>query len=209
MEWYIVYAKFDGCKTFKAFDVNEGRTVGNLIYATLLENTEENRKKLQDLADLNKEYHLQLQLRRKQKVCFQTAWYKVCGDWQSPLLLRVAVRPLPLQYFVVADTGSKSSLTAEAGWTFLQKDHWSLPHFSCFLCLWSTRPPMAGSCFLFSIPIPLSEQGIWQWLGLFLLLPIPGFWSFRVLPLIFQTFLMLSGYKFRVVEVLFLYTLLA
>jgi hypothetical protein len=73
MEWYIVYAKFDGCKTFKAFDVNEGRTVGNLIYATLLENTEENRKKLQDLADLNKEYHLQLQLRRKQKVCFQTA----------------------------------------------------------------------------------------------------------------------------------------
>ena len=40
---------------------------------TLLENTEENRKKLQDLADLNKEYHLQLQLRRKQKVCFQTA----------------------------------------------------------------------------------------------------------------------------------------
>lgn len=72
MEWYIVYAKFDGCKTFKAFDLNEGRTVGNLIYATLLENTEENRKKLQDLADLNKEYHLQLQLRRKQKVCFKT-----------------------------------------------------------------------------------------------------------------------------------------
>ena len=23
MEWYIVYAKFDGCKGFKAFDVNE------------------------------------------------------------------------------------------------------------------------------------------------------------------------------------------
>ena len=31
MEWYIVYAKFDGCKSFKAFDINEGRQVGNLI----------------------------------------------------------------------------------------------------------------------------------------------------------------------------------
>ena len=41
MEWYIVYAKFDGCKGFKAFDVNEGRQVGNLIYASLVENTED------------------------------------------------------------------------------------------------------------------------------------------------------------------------
>ena len=32
-------AKFDGCKGFKAFDVNEGRQVGNLIYASLMENT--------------------------------------------------------------------------------------------------------------------------------------------------------------------------
>ena len=38
MEWNIVYAKFDGCKGFKAFDINEGRLVGNLIYASLLEN---------------------------------------------------------------------------------------------------------------------------------------------------------------------------
>lgn len=72
MEWYIVYAKFDGSKGFRAFDVNEGRQVGNLIYATLMENTEEKRQKLQELADLNKEYHLVLQLRRKGKVCFQT-----------------------------------------------------------------------------------------------------------------------------------------
>lgn len=72
MEWYIVYAKFDGCKCFRAFDVNEGRQVGNLIYATLLENTEDTRTKLQDLADLNKEYNLVLQLRRKNRVCFQT-----------------------------------------------------------------------------------------------------------------------------------------
>ncbi len=72
MEWYIVYAKFDGCKGFRAFDLNEGRQVGNLIYASLLENTEETRGKLQKLADLNKECHLILQLRRKNKVCFQT-----------------------------------------------------------------------------------------------------------------------------------------
>ena len=72
MEWYICYARFDGGKSFKAFDVNEGRQVGNLIYASLMENTEDTRTKLQELADLNKECHLILQLRRKGKVCFQT-----------------------------------------------------------------------------------------------------------------------------------------
>ncbi len=72
MEWFIVYAKFDGCKSFRAFDVNEGRQVGNLIYATLVENTEETQNKLQQLADLNKEYHLVLQLRRNGRVRFQT-----------------------------------------------------------------------------------------------------------------------------------------
>ena len=72
MNWSIVYAKFDGCKGFKAFDINEGRQVGNLIYASLIENTEENQQKLQRLADLNKECHLVLQLRRKGRVTFQT-----------------------------------------------------------------------------------------------------------------------------------------
>lgn len=72
MDWHIVYAKYDGCKTFKAFDVSEGHPVGNLIYATLLENTDDNRWKLQELADMNKEYHLVFQLRRNGKVCFQT-----------------------------------------------------------------------------------------------------------------------------------------
>lgn len=72
MDWHILYAKFDGCKTFKAFDINECRQVGNLIYATLLENTEHVQQKLQELADLNKELHLVLQLRRNGKVCFQT-----------------------------------------------------------------------------------------------------------------------------------------
>lgn len=72
MEYHIVYAKFDGCKSFKAFDVNEGRQVGNLIYASLVENTEDTSTKLQKLADLNKECHLTLQLRRNGKVKFQT-----------------------------------------------------------------------------------------------------------------------------------------
>lgn len=72
MNWHIVYAKFAGCKGFKAFDINEGRQVGNLIYASLLENTVDNRQKLQRLADLNKECHLILQLRRNNKVTFQT-----------------------------------------------------------------------------------------------------------------------------------------
>ena len=56
----------------EAFDVKEGILVGNLIYASLMENTEDTRAKLQRLADLNKECHLMLQLRRKGKVCFQT-----------------------------------------------------------------------------------------------------------------------------------------
>lgn len=72
MEWYIVYAKFDGCKCFRAFDINEGRQVGNLVYASLLENTEVVRRMLQKLADLNKGSNLVLQLRRKNRVCFQT-----------------------------------------------------------------------------------------------------------------------------------------
>ena len=67
-----MYASFDGCKGFKAFDINEGRQVGNLIYASLMENTEDTRQKLQELADLNKHCHLVLQLRRNGRVCFQT-----------------------------------------------------------------------------------------------------------------------------------------
>ena len=72
MEGYICYARFDGYKSFKAFDVNEGRQVGNLIYASLMENTENTRTKLQQLVDLNKDCYLVLQLRRKGRVCFQT-----------------------------------------------------------------------------------------------------------------------------------------
>ena len=73
MEWCVVYAKFNGSKSFKAFDLGEGRVVGNIIYASLLEDTEENRCKLQELSELNRDCNLVLQLRRKGKVVFQTA----------------------------------------------------------------------------------------------------------------------------------------
>jgi len=73
MEWNIVYARFSGCKSFKAFDLSEGRVVGNIIYASLLEDTEDNRHKLQELVELNKGCNLVLQLRRKGRVIFQTA----------------------------------------------------------------------------------------------------------------------------------------
>ena len=55
MELYLTYAKYDGCRGFRAFDINEGQQVGNLIYATLVENTEDTRAKLQRLADLNRD----------------------------------------------------------------------------------------------------------------------------------------------------------
>jgi hypothetical protein len=59
----FVYARFDGMKHFKAFDVNGGFAVDRLIYATLVDNSDENRIKLQKLADLNKAVNLKLQLR--------------------------------------------------------------------------------------------------------------------------------------------------
>ena len=52
MDWHIIYAKFDGCKSFKAFDINEGRQVGNLIYASLVENTEDNLAETQETCRL-------------------------------------------------------------------------------------------------------------------------------------------------------------
>ena len=73
MEWSVVYARFNGSKSFRAFDLGEGRVVGNIIYASLLEDTEENRRKLQELSELNRDCNLVLQLRRKGKVVFQTA----------------------------------------------------------------------------------------------------------------------------------------
>lgn len=66
------YCKFDGEKRFSAYDINEGVPVDRLIYCTLLEDSQENREKLQRLADLNADNGLRIQLRANGKVIFET-----------------------------------------------------------------------------------------------------------------------------------------
>ena len=70
---FFTYVKYDGQRNFCAFDINEGRPVRNLIYATMVEDTIENRLKLQELANVNNDIDLTIQLRdRKGKIVFQT-----------------------------------------------------------------------------------------------------------------------------------------
>ncbi len=70
---FFTYVKYDGQKNFCAFDINEGRPVRNLIYATMVEDTIENRLRLQELANVNNDIDLIIQLRdRKGKIVFQT-----------------------------------------------------------------------------------------------------------------------------------------
>ena len=68
----FTYSKCDGMKSFKACDINKGYCVDRLIYATLVEVTEENKIKLQRLADMNKGIKLVLQLRVGNKIYFET-----------------------------------------------------------------------------------------------------------------------------------------
>lgn len=70
-EMCYVYAKMKWMQTFKAFDL-EGFFPGNLIYASLLEDSEENRTRLQQLADDNRQAGFIFQLRRDNKIIFQT-----------------------------------------------------------------------------------------------------------------------------------------
>lgn len=70
---YYVYAKWHGEKTYKAFDLSGGVPVTKLIYATIAENTDDVREKLQCIADQYKTIALSLQLRDGNgKVVFQT-----------------------------------------------------------------------------------------------------------------------------------------
>ena len=71
MEAYT-YCKMDGMKSYKAFDLEGGVEVNRLIYATILEVTEENKVKLQNLADNNKHINLSIQLRLGNKIYFTT-----------------------------------------------------------------------------------------------------------------------------------------
>ena len=66
------YIKYDGMNTFKVCNINEGYCVDRLIYATLVEVNEENKIKLQRLADMNKEINLVVQLRVGNKIYFET-----------------------------------------------------------------------------------------------------------------------------------------
>lgn len=59
-----LYAKFNDCKGFRAFDYTAGNFAPRLIYCTLIENTPTNREKLQRLADLNKGAGAKFQLRK-------------------------------------------------------------------------------------------------------------------------------------------------
>lgn len=62
---YIVYAKYKGCKTFAAFDLENGCKAGNIIFASTYPKSQVKHAKvcLQGLADRNKHLDLQLQLR--------------------------------------------------------------------------------------------------------------------------------------------------
>lgn len=68
----FTYIKCDGMNTFKACDINKGYCVDKLIYATIVEVTEDNKIKLQRLADMNKEINLVVQLRVCNKIYFET-----------------------------------------------------------------------------------------------------------------------------------------
>lgn len=70
---FFTYAKYDGLNKFTAFDINEGYPVTRKIYCTLLTATDENKRKLQHLADINKGVNLKIQLRDSDnKVVFET-----------------------------------------------------------------------------------------------------------------------------------------
>ena len=58
-----VYAKMKWMRTFKAFDL-DGFFPGKLIFASLLDDNEENRRKLQELAEQNSSAGWQFQLRQ-------------------------------------------------------------------------------------------------------------------------------------------------
>ena len=67
-----LYAKYEGMSNFKAFDIENGRFVNNIIYATMVQNTEDKKKMLKEIADDNKNISLVLQLRNEGRVVFST-----------------------------------------------------------------------------------------------------------------------------------------
>ena len=68
-----LYAKYEGMTTFKAFYIKECRLVGNVIYATMMKDSENNKKMLKEIAADNKNISLVLQLRNNGVVVFSTS----------------------------------------------------------------------------------------------------------------------------------------
>lgn len=74
MEYFYLYAKYEGLKTFKAFSLQDGCPVNNLIYASIMSNTKKEQEYLQETADNNKNLNLIFQIRDSGngRVVFQT-----------------------------------------------------------------------------------------------------------------------------------------
>lgn len=72
-EMFYVYAKMKWMRCFRAFDL-DGYFAGNLICCSMLVNSDENRQKLQELADRNSSAQWQFQLRNpaNNRVVFET-----------------------------------------------------------------------------------------------------------------------------------------
>lgn len=69
----MVYCKYADAKKFTAFNLRSGRPCQK-VFATMVENTPENQRKLQEWADYNKDINLVVQLRwGGKKVVFQTS----------------------------------------------------------------------------------------------------------------------------------------
>lgn len=74
MEYFYLYAKYEGLKRFKAFSLRDGRPAGNLIYASIMCNTQREQEYLQEMANDNKDLNLIFQIRDSENghVVFQT-----------------------------------------------------------------------------------------------------------------------------------------
>lgn len=74
MEYFYLYAKYEGLKTFKAFSLRDGRPAGNLIYASIMSNTQKEQEYLQEMANDYKDLNLIFQIRDSEngRVVFQT-----------------------------------------------------------------------------------------------------------------------------------------
>lgn len=68
----LVYCKTKNMKSYKAFDIGRGIPVDRLIYASMVEVSDEVKEYMQQIADKNTNIGLSIQLRVGDKVCFKT-----------------------------------------------------------------------------------------------------------------------------------------